>query len=248
MLVVRNLNYKNILRNITFKIGKSGFVAILGPNGSGKTTLLKCLANIFRDYKGDIFIFGKNLKKINKKEIPKLISYVPQKSFGNSLKVYETILLGRLASKGFSAITKKDFEVIEKILEELKIKHLANKETKNLSGGEFQKVQIARALAQNAKILLLDEPTNNLDIKNKILLFELLKKLSKKILIISVLHDISFSLNYADHFIFLKNGNIVKTSHKNFVKHEDIAELFDLKEIIFDDFYENNFKNFCNNI
>lgn len=70
MLVVRNLNYKNILRNITFKIGKSGFVAILGPNGSGKTTLLKCLANIFRDYKGDIFILGKNLKKINKRKFP----------------------------------------------------------------------------------------------------------------------------------------------------------------------------------
>ncbi len=229
MLVVKSLAYKDILKDINFKLSKKSLVAILGPNGSGKSTLIKCLANIIKDYSGDIILFGKNIKSIPQRDFPKYVAYVPQKSFGNALKVYDTILLGRLASKNFSKPTKKDLEFIDKIIEELSLQNIAYKETMNLSGGELQKVQIARALAQEAKILLLDEPTNNLDIKNKFLLFELLKKLSQKILIISILHDIDFSLNYADYFIFLKNGKIVKSISKDFVKEEDILNLFDLE-------------------
>ena len=171
-----NYNNKKILKNISFKLFENERLCIIGPNGSGKTTLLKCLCNIL-DFQGSVFINNKNIKDI---EVYKSVSFLSQSSeIYFDYNVFDTVMLGRYANfkdKLLSIPSKEDKEFVFECLEKLNIIHLKDKLINRLSGGELQKVFLARAFAQNPKIILMDEPTNHLDLNSQIELIYNLKE------------------------------------------------------------------------
>ncbi len=234
MLEINNLTFsykkKLVFKNINFNVNPGEIVSILGLNGSGKSTLLKTIAKIEIPEKGSIYIDSQNIMKLKGKELAKKIGYLPQKSNGEYITVYDAILLGR---KIFFKLnpSNRDYLVVDKIIDLLNIKKIASKFTNELSGGELQKVFIARALVQEPKILLLDEPINHLDIFSKIEIMELIKNIvkSKNLIALIVLHDLNFALNYSDKFLLLKNktiygSGVIKNLNENLIK-----EVFNIK-------------------
>lgn len=206
-----NYNNKKILKNISFKLFENERLCIIGPNGSGKTTLLKCLCNIL-DFQGSVFINNKNIKDI---EVYKFVSFLSQSSeIYFDYNVFDTVMLGRYANfkdKLLSIPSKEDKDFVFECLEKLNIIHLKDKLINRLSGGELQKVFLARAFAQNPKIILMDEPTNHLDLNSQIELIHNLKEWVNKDFrcIIAVMHDINNALNFADKILLLHKGEII---------------------------------------
>lgn len=201
---------KDVLRGIEIEFNRGRFYAILGPNGSGKSTLLRTIVRILKPKKGVILIDDKDIRRLSAKEIAKKIAYLPQRS--NSVPhstVFDSILLGRKTHVFFEP-SKKDIEIVEKLINEFRLTQFAFKKIDELSGGEAQKVFIARALAQEPEVLLLDEPVNHLDPKNQIEILGILKKLTTELnlITITVLHDLNLAIQFADQFIFMKNGEI----------------------------------------
>ena len=202
---------KKILNNISFKIFENDRLCIIGPNGSGKTTLLKSLCNIL-DFQGSVLIEGKNIKDI---EVYKTVAFMSQISeIYFDYSVFDTVMLGRYASfkdKIFSMPDKKDKEIVLECLEKLKIIHLKDKSINQLSGGELQKVFLARVFAQNPKIILMDEPANHLDLNSQIELIYNLKEWASKEArcIVAVMHDINNVFNFANKILLLNRGEIL---------------------------------------
>lgn len=201
---------KDVLRGIKIDFNRGRFYAILGPNGSGKSTLLRTIVRILKPKRGVILIDDEDIRRLSAKEIAKKIAYLPQRS--NSVPhstVFDSILLGRKPHVFFEP-SKKDIEIVEKLINEFGLTQFAFKKIDELSGGEAQKVLIARALAQEPEVLLLDEPVNHLDPKNQIEILGILKKLTTELNLITiiVLHDLNLAIQFADQFIFMKNGEI----------------------------------------
>ena len=223
MIEVNKLSFsygnKKILNNISFKIFENDRLCIIGPNGSGKTTLLKSLCNIL-DFQGSIFIENKNIKDI---EVYKTVAFMSQISeIYFDYSVFDTVILGRYSSfkdKIFSIPDKKDKEIVLECLERLKIIHLKDKSINELSGGELQKVFLARVFAQNPKVILMDEPANHLDLNSQIELIYNLKEWVSKDLrcIIAVMHDINNVFNFANKILLLDKGeNLYFGDYENF--------------------------------
>lgn len=202
---------KKILNNISFKIFENDRLCIIGPNGSGKTTLLKSLCNIL-DFQGYILIENKNIKDI---EVYKTVAFMSQISeIYFDYSVFDTVMLGRYSSfkdKIFSLPDKKDKEIVLECLEKLKIIRLKDKSINRLSGGELQKVFLARVFAQNPKIILMDEPANHLDLNSQIELINNLKEWASEDsrCIIAVMHDINNVFNFANKILLLNGGEIL---------------------------------------
>lgn len=240
ILKIQNLNFsysKNeefALKDINLEFEKGKIYAILGQNGSGKSTLLSCISSINTNYSGKISVDGKTLSNIKQNERAKLISLVPQNSIANSLTVYDTVMLGRKPYINISAMMV-DHEMTSRAIDTFNLCELSLKSTNELSGGEFQTTNIARAFAQNAPIMLLDEPTNNLDIKKQYNLFNIIKDeiKSKNKTVICVLHDINHAMKYANELIFMKNGEVIKNGTRNIVSESLLNMVYDVKaEII----------------
>ncbi|MCX5749619.1 MAG: ABC transporter ATP-binding protein [Candidatus Saganbacteria bacterium] len=200
---------KKALEGISFSAGEGEFVGILGPNGSGKTTLLRALIRTIPVLDGEISISGRDIRQMNRKEIAKDISYVPQLSEpASGFTVEEIISMGRMPHvDAFSSYKQNDFDAIREAEIMTGLLEMKDRDVTALSGGEYQRVIIARSLAQGAKILLLDEPTAHLDIRYQIEILELLKRLKDKT-VIAVFHDIGLAKKYCTRIIFLKNGSI----------------------------------------
>jgi len=158
---------KYILKDISFDLEKACFVSLLGINGAGKSTLLKQLVRLLKPEKGAIYISGNDIRHMSFNNMAKQVAYVSQYNTAIKNTVYDTILIGRLPHINNNA-GKKDFEKVEEIIDKLGLSDYAMRDTSTLSGGEFQKVVLARALAQEPKVLLLDEPTSSLDIRNQV--------------------------------------------------------------------------------
>ena len=170
MLDVKNIefsyNEERVLEDVSFQAVENEVISIMGPNGVGKTTLLKCLCNFHRPQNGKITIDGKDVSSISSRELAKHIGYVPQRANTTRSTVFDSVLIGRRPYIEISA-TKRDLEVAWNALDSLGLGSLALRYVDEISGGELQKVPIARAMVQEPRILVLDEPTNNLDIANQ---------------------------------------------------------------------------------
>jgi iron complex transport system ATP-binding protein len=222
-----------ILKNIEFRVDGGEVVSILGENGSGKSTLLRTINRILKPHKGTVLIDGRAIRKMSRKEIAKTIGYMPQKSNGVYCNVFEAILLGRKPHIGWH-ISKKDMETVRLILAMMNLEKYAMRYTNELSGGELQKVILARALAQEPQILLLDEPINHLDIKNQLEVMELLRNITKKMNLVSmvVMHDINTALRFSDKFLMIRDGEVVASGDKNIMNPENIRKVFNVDVII----------------
>lgn len=224
---------KKILNKINLHFNQNEFSVILGPNGSGKTTLIKIIARLLKPNKGKLFLKNIPYEKIKIRDFYKLVSYVPQKFFSiYPYTVFEIVLMGR--SLNFNLLgfeNENDIEKVNQILEQLNLSHLKHKRINEISGGELQKVILARSLVQETDVLLLDEPNTHLDLKHQIQIFEFLKSLKQQgKTIIAVSHDINLAAFYADRLIFIKDGIIKYDGDINSIlKEEVIQEIFEIE-------------------
>lgn len=226
---------KEVLSNISMELKSGDMIAVLGVNGSGKTTLLKIIGGILKPNRGSVFIEGRPIYKIGRHEFAKTVAYLPQKSNGVFCSVFDAVLLGRKPHIGLEA-SRHDIEITGRIIEMLGLEDYAFRITTELSGGELQKVVIARALAQEPKILLLDEPINHLDIKNQLEIMILLKKITKELNIttVIVLHDLSAAMRYSDSFVLLKGGRLYAYGGREVITPHTIRDVYHIDATIKD--------------
>ncbi len=222
-----------VLKGIEFELQQGQILGVLGVNGAGKTTLLKCLNRILHPGAGTVFLDEENVKGMSRNEVATHFAYVPQKYGDEPLTVFDTILLGRKPYIKWEA-TQKDLHIVEAILYRLDIEHLALRSTNQLSGGEMQKVIIARALAQEPEVLLLDEPTSNLDLKNQLQVMQLVTRAVREhdMAAIVSMHDINLAFRFVDHFLMLREGRVHLLAPKEKVAAADIEEVYGVKVIL----------------
>jgi len=213
-LQIRDLSFSygstQILKDINMELDSSDVLGIVGPNGAGKSTLIRCIDRILVPQQGTVLLDGQEMKQMSSMEIAKKIGYVPQ-SISNTFPatVFDTVLMGRRPHLGWRS-SEEDIDTVLEVLTMLKIKYLAMRDFNEISGGQQQKVLIARALAQDAEILLLDEPTSNLDIRHQLEVMEILTKLVKKkgLSVMMAIHDLNLASRYSDRIIMLNGGSI----------------------------------------
>ena len=208
---VKEVNFSfadlSILENINMTINQGDFAGLIGPNGGGKTTLLKLILGLYKPQSGQIRLFGETIKKQRKS-----IGYVPQYANFNSdfpISVQNTVLQGRLGiSSSFGSYSKKDKRIAHKVMCETEIADLAQRSIQTLSGGQMQRVLVARALAAEPEIMLLDEPTANIDQRAEKDIFDLFKTINKRMTILIISHDIGFVSDYINK-VFCLNKTLV---------------------------------------
>ena len=234
---------KNIINEISFDFPSGSYVSIIGPNGAGKTTLLKTLAGLL-DFKGSLLINNVNSDELFKYSNKNNCAYVPQNiSIPDGMSLIEYVLLGRNSyTNWFLSEDKKDYEIVEKALNKLKLQTKKNQMVKTLSGGEMQRATLSRALAQEANLLLLDEPTSSLDFAKTQDFFNLIKKLKQdlKLTVFLSTHDINSISKYSEYVIVLKKGKKIFSGKINEILNEVfLSELYETKlnKIITEDGY-----------
>ncbi|MBR1848254.1 MAG: ABC transporter ATP-binding protein, partial [Lachnospiraceae bacterium] len=227
-----------ILHDISVEISKGESVAILGANGSGKTTFLRALNGVL-PYLGSIQVEGKEVKNLKRKKLSARMDMMTQMSnLYFSYTVEETVLLGRYVHTGnmLGIPNKEDYEIVDQCLEQNGLKDIRKKQIGSLSGGQMQRVFLARTMAQQAPILLLDEPTNHLDLKYQAELVEFLQKWKTgstasgqdgditRNTLVGVYHDINLAFQVADRFLFMKQGHLIADLSKEDVRKGDILK------------------------
>lgn len=222
-LEVRNVGFDYdgapALKNIDLEIGEEEILSIVGPNGSGKTTLLRCIATILEPKEGTILLNGRKITQLDGKEKAKKIGYVPQTSSENfPINVFDEVLMGRRPYLSWRP-SDKDLEIVSDTLETLGMEKYALRNVNELSGGELQKVLLARAIAQRPKILLLDEPTRNLDLRHQLEVMNLIRTLvdQEGVSGIVAIHDLNLASKYSNRMIMLNDGEVFANGEPNSV-------------------------------
>lgn len=236
MLSCENVTFRysrggnDVLRGLSLELEQGQIGIVLGKNGSGKTTLFKNILGIQTPKSGKIRLDGKNLQKMSRRERAQRIAYVPQDIRFGDLSVFDSVLLGRISQFGLQP-GKEDYIAVEKILTDMGLESFAQRSVEELSGGERQKIAIARAMAQEPQLMIFDEPTGNLDIANEQLIIQEAKKLAreKNISILSSLHDINQALYFGDKFFFLKDGVVKYAGGREIVNEAVIRDVFDIE-------------------
>jgi len=219
-------NSHKVLNNFSLNIGDGQIVSIVGPNGSGKSTLIKCIDRLLIPSSGEILADRRSVTMMDRMELARTIAYVPQNSlrvFPNS--VFDVVLMGRRPHLGWKGDARDD-EVAWEMLYLLGLENLALSAFNELSGGQQQKVLIARALAQETGVILLDEPTSNLDIWHQIDVMEILRTLVKKrgLTALLAIHDLNMAARYSDVIVMLKRGKIVAAGKPDSVLNAENLE------------------------
>lgn len=224
---------KNVLQDIGFSIRRGEVVAVLGPNGVGKTTLLKCLNRILRAKGGTVMLEDENLLNLGTMDIARRVGYVPQRVETGRLTAFDAVLLGRRPHIGWD-VTPRDMEIVDAAFTRLGMEALRLSYIDEMSGGELQKVAIARALVQEPKVLLLDEPTSNLDMKNQVDILNTIREIVRdhNIAAVMTMHDLNQALRFADTFIFIKNGTVHVHGKHDIVTPSVIEDVYGLPVII----------------
>ena len=213
-LKIKNISFsynsRPTLDDICLEVGSSELLVIVGPNGSGKSTLLRCMDRILKPQRGTVLLCGQDIKGMKKSRIAKLVGYVPQVSprvFPTT--VFDAVLIGRRPHLGWRN-NEKDIDKVMEVLKLLKIEGFAMRDFGRISGGEQQKILLARALVQETEILLLDEPTSNLDIRHQLEAIEVVKGLvrEKSLSVVMSIHDLNLASRYADRMVMLNRGRI----------------------------------------
>ncbi len=235
-LEIDNLSFSyaghSVLKDLELSVNVGEVLSIVGPNGSGKSTLLKCINRILKPKHNTVLVDGKDTSKINLKELSKIFGYVPQSSTSTfPFTVFDVVLMGRRPYIHWS-LSERDNEIVAEMLDYLGIGDLAFRHFNELSGGEQQKVIIARALAQQPKILLLDEPTSSLDIRHQLEILCILKSLtqSKERSVIMAMHDLNLASRFSDLMVLLRKGEIFAAgSPEEVLSEANIEKVYGVK-------------------
>lgn len=214
MLKVHDLTFcygaHAIFSNISLELAKGHMVCIAGPNGTGKTTLVKCIAGIFKPQKGHVTIDGVDTRQMPRRELSGLLGYVPQNVMSKfPATVFEVVLAGRRPHMGWRP-SKSDLKLAAEKLAQLNLGHLAMRDMGSLSGGQAQKVMLARALAQETPYLILDEPTSSLDVRHQLDILETITTLVRErgLGVLIIIHDLNLAARYCDHIVMLHQGRV----------------------------------------
>lgn len=228
-----NYGSRPILKDIKFRVERGEVLAILGNNGAGKSTLLKCLNRILKPRRGTILLEDQDLSRLSSLEVAQRLGYVAQQHQVTRFTVFDAVLLGRRPHVKWG-LTRQDLEVVRRVLKLLGLEDYALRYLDELSGGELQKVVIARAFAQEPQVLLLDEPTSNLDLKNQLEVLDLVRLAvqEQKIAAIVVLHDLNLALRFADKFLFLKNHTVYACGGKEIMTPDNIAAVYGVPVLV----------------
>ncbi len=218
---------RQVLRDVSFTVAAHQVVAVMGPNGSGKTTLLKCINGLLKPGEGKVRLLGRNMKQYSRREAACMMSYVAQKNQPGRVTAFDAVLLGRKPRIGWR-VSGRDLKLTHAALHRLDLEHLALRHTISMSGGEHQKVCIARALVGEPAVMLLDEPTASLDLKNQLSILRLLRTIARghEMCAVVTMHDLNTAFRYADRFLFLKNGGIMAEVDRAGITESVIEEAY----------------------
>lgn len=230
-----------VIHGVSFKINKGENLSIIGPNGCGKSTILKALVNLM-DYKGEIKLDGTEVKDLKRKELAKKIALMSQSSdIYFSYTVFETVSLGRYAHMEgmFSSLSTKDRQIVLDCIESVGLLDEKDKLISELSGGQLQRVYLARAFAQEPDILLLDEPTNHLDLKCQIEILDYINRWTKENnkCVIGVLHDLNLVQKFSEKVILINHGEIYSEGKaKEVLNSKKVKEVYgiDIRNFMLD--------------
>lgn len=231
-LEVRDLRYgytpeREVVKGVSFTVRAGECVAVLGTNGVGKTTMLKCINRIIRPQAGEVLVDGQPVHRLSGRELAQRIGYVPQACEFADSSVFDAVLLGRKPFFQWD-VAKRDLEIVQEVLELLGLEEYAHREVNALSGGERQKVSIARALAQQAPVLLFDEPTSSLDLRNQLEVLDMTKQVVRQqgLAAVVILHDLNLALRFADQFLVMRAGTVYAFGGRQVVDPEMIREVY----------------------
>lgn len=223
-----------VLEGVEFKVSRGSMCAVLGNNGAGKTTLLKCVAAILPPRSGVVLIEGVGNHTISARELARRLGYVAQRQERVArLTVFDAVLLGRKPYLRWG-VGGRDVEVVEKVLAAMGMRDLSLRFLDELSGGELQKVFIARALAQEPAVLLLDEPTNNLDLRNQLEVMSMVKREVRErgMAALVAIHDLNLALRFCDLFLMLKDGRIFACGGEEAVNPDSVRCTYGVEVVV----------------
>lgn len=230
-------SYKSspILRGISMELDRSEVLAVVGPNGAGKSTLIKCIDRILEPKKGSILIDSLEVRRLARNELARRLGYVPQSGTqAFPATVFDVVLMGRRPHSGWRD-SDKDMEIVHRTLCTLGLDGIALHDFNELSGGQRQKVIIARALVQEPDVLLLDEPTSSLDIRHQLEVMSLMRRIvsEKGISAITAVHDLNLATKYADRAVMMKSGSIVAAgSPADVFTEENLRDVYGVRAVV----------------
>ena len=232
MMEIKNISYRykggpKVLKDISFNIEPGQFLAILGNNGVGKSTLLKCFNHILKPDTGEVILDGENLLTMSSREVAKRVAFVSQSVPSTQMTVHDVVMLGRRPYMKWG-FTENDHMFVHDAMHRLDVEDMRGRFLNQLSGGEKQKVMLARALAQQPKALLLDEPTSALDIQNQYQVLKLVRQIchNDQITAIVVIHDLNLALRFCDRFLLLKDGQVYRYGDRSVLDSEALQAVY----------------------
>lgn len=239
MIEIKDISFSypdaEILKGVGFTAESGEVVGLLGNNGAGKSTLVTCLNRIRKPKSGDFFIDGKNAFQMGRNELARTVGYVAQKNELTHSTVFDCVLLGRKPYIKWS-VSQEDLDICQRIMERVGLLDYQMRFLDELSGGELQKVMLARALVAQPRLLLLDEPTSNLDPRNQYEMMDLVRKLAKEqgFTVITVIHDLNLALRFCDKFYFLKAGEGYSYGGIDTVTSETLKAVYGIQAEVLD--------------
>ena len=232
MMQIKDLSFRyksgpDILKDVSFHMRPGKFLGILGNNGVGKSTLLKCLDRILVPVSGQVILDGENLLAKSTREVARRVAFVSQSVPNTQMTVHDVVMLGRRPYMKWG-FTEADHQIVHDAMHRLDVEDMRGRFLNQLSGGEKQKVMLARALAQQPKVLLLDEPTSALDIQNQYQVLKIVREICHKDnrIAVVVIHDLNLALRFCDRFLLLKDGEVYRNGDRSILDSEALKEVY----------------------